>query len=337
MNNSIHFLSRLFLASLFIAFSASCSKDDDDEKNGGGTNTQNPNRYRQEIFSSTTRTNVAYTADGDLTMDIFRPVDDNNRSRPVILFAHSGSFFDGARNSQEMLRLCESFAKRGYVTVNLDYRLGSGIQVLNDSIQMLEVIVRGAHDMKAAVRFLRKTFSENNTYGIDTSKIVIGGSGAGATLALHTGFMNNQQVVPLHIAQILLAEGGLHGLRGHLGFSNKVHGVINLAGGINSLDFIEFGGPAVISIHGNQDDNFPYFCGKVFESFPPTTTRLRLCGGGRVVSRASSLQIPSKLMSIDGAGHRPWVNSSGVPQPLMDEVIDEISDFLYTNIITGGE
>ncbi|TVQ77098.1 MAG: alpha/beta hydrolase [Flavobacteriales bacterium] len=322
-------MASLMLISTFIG----CSKDDDAKTTPTPT-PDNPVRYKEPVFTSTTKTSVNFTDNNDLSMDIYRPSGDENRSRPVIIFAHAGSFFDGSKSSQEAQRFCEDFAKRGYVTVNIDYRLGSGIQVLNDSIQMLEVIVRGTHDMKAAVRFMRKSFADNNTYGIDTSRIVVAGSGAGSTIALHTAYMNNQQALPLHIAQILLAEGGLHGLRGNITFSNKVHGCINLAGGINSLSFVEFGGPVLFSAQGTLDDNFPYTCGRVFESFPPTTNRLNLCGAGSLANRAASVQLEHRLSSIDGAGHRPWVNSSGVPMPLFNEVVGEITDFLFDNIIT---
>ncbi len=311
----------------------SCSRDDDDESSS--EQPDSPARYISPVFSSVTTTSVNFIDGDNLSMDIYRPQGDENRSRPVILYAHAGSFFDGSKASQEAQRFCEDFAKRGYVTVNIEYRLGSGIQILNDSIEMMSVIVRGVHDMKAALRFMRRSFENNNTYGIDTSRIIVAGSGAGATIALHTAFMNNQQVIPLHIAQILLAEGGLHGLRGNQNYSNRSHACVNLAGGLNNLSFMEANGPVLFSAQGSQDDNFPFLCGKVFESFPPTTDRLRLCGARALEMQAESLQIPNGILRFQGESHRPWVDGSSRPNARFDDVVDSVSVFLFDNLINN--
>ena len=61
----------------------------------------------------------------NLTMDIYTPICDdiNHISRkPLLIWIHGGAFLAGDKN--EMTNLCKQFAKRGYVTATINYRLG---------------------------------------------------------------------------------------------------------------------------------------------------------------------------------------------------------------------
>mgnify|MGYP001268146392 FL=1 len=76
-------------------------------------------RFIDEIFSEVTVTpDIVYgnapdlpflflfewnTNDIDLHMDIYEPEGDTMDDRPVIIFAHSGSFFLGSKDAQDML------------------------------------------------------------------------------------------------------------------------------------------------------------------------------------------------------------------------------------------
>ena len=46
-------------------------------------------------------------------MDVYTPDGDTYTERPLIIFAHGGSFYAGDKNNPTMVSLCESFAKRG--------------------------------------------------------------------------------------------------------------------------------------------------------------------------------------------------------------------------------
>jgi len=97
-------------------------------------------RYLDEVFESVVKTeNVVYgnapdlpflfwfewnTYDIDLEMDIYEPVGDTLTNRPVIIFAHTGSFFSGHNETDDMVDLAISAAKRGYVAISINYRLG---------------------------------------------------------------------------------------------------------------------------------------------------------------------------------------------------------------------
>ena len=95
-------------------------------------------RYENEIFDEVSKTIVEYTdvydwsaLDSGLDMDIYQPVGDTVTNRPVLIFAHGGVYVAGNKNNPPMVSLCEAFAKRGYVTASIQYRLTSSLSLLS--------------------------------------------------------------------------------------------------------------------------------------------------------------------------------------------------------------
>ena len=97
-----------------------------------------PVRYLDEVFENVTITeDVVYgnapdlpfiflfewnTYDIDLDMDIYEPEGDTETHRPVIIFIHTGAFFSGTNELDDVVALSISAAKRGYVAVSINYR-----------------------------------------------------------------------------------------------------------------------------------------------------------------------------------------------------------------------
>ena len=120
-----------------------------------------------------------------LRMDVYEPTGDALALRPVVICAFGGSFVGGAR--ADVAPICTDFAKRGYVAVANDYRVGF---FLPNQTTTTRAVMRGAHDMRACVRYLRKSVAElGNPYGIDTTRIFIGGVSAGAISAVHAMYL----------------------------------------------------------------------------------------------------------------------------------------------------
>ena len=146
-------------------------------------------RYESEIFNEVNKTIVEYTDvydwsvfDSGLDMDIYQPSNDTTTNRPLLIFAHGGTFVAGNKNNPTMVSLCEAFAKRGYVTASIQYRLTSALNLLLPNAYDIfsQTVLNAVSDMKAAVRFFRKDFFENgNTYGINPNQIFVGGNSAG--------------------------------------------------------------------------------------------------------------------------------------------------------------
>ena len=100
-------------------------------------------RYVDEVFDSVDITqDVVYgnapdlpfwfwvesnTEDIDLDMDIYEPAGDTLEKRPAIVFIHTGAFFSGHNELDDVVDLSIASAKRGYVAVNINYRLGLNI------------------------------------------------------------------------------------------------------------------------------------------------------------------------------------------------------------------
>ena len=122
-------------------------------------------RYLDEVFDEVTKTeDVIYgnapdlpfwfwvesnTVDIDLDMDIYEPVGDTLTNRPVIIFAHTGSFFSGHNELEDVVDLSISAAKRGYVAISINYRLGLNII---STYSGERAVYRAVQDGGAAIR-----------------------------------------------------------------------------------------------------------------------------------------------------------------------------------------
>lgn len=92
-----------------------------------------------------------------------------------------GSFVGGTRNDAVMTRLCQEFARRGYVTATASYRLGVSIGITNPlDAEFAKAAIRATQDAKAAVRFLRRSVVEG----------VTGQSGLNPLGLIPTGFLS---------------------------------------------------------------------------------------------------------------------------------------------------
>ena len=189
-----------------------------------GLNANAQTRYIDNMFDSVTVTsNVAYgqnisilpllqglpPAMDTLLCDIYEPKNDTLTDRPVIVLIHTGSFLPpvlngqatGSKNDNSIVENCMRWAKKGYVAVAMTYRQGWNPTSPSQAVRtatILQAAYRGIHDTKAMVRYLRKTVAEDgNSYGIDDSKIVVGGQGTGAYLSM--GYITLDTVSELFI------------------------------------------------------------------------------------------------------------------------------------------
>lgn len=300
-------------------------------------------RYYNQIFSTTTSTvpygnALLYNGnDTTLLMDVYQPSGDNFAHRPLMVFAFGGSFMSGVRQSPDLVTLCTYFSQRGYVCVSIDYRLG--MPDGSDSSE-LQAVFRGVQDMKAAVRFFYKDAWTVNQYRIDTNEIFIGGSSAGAFIALNYAYFKQDtfsKPPPSFAAPAITAIGGVDGNSGSPGYSQKVKGVIDLSGAIADTVWIMPGDPMLVGEHGTQDSTVMCW----FDStFATTHTRSSLFGGGDIKNRMSHITFNDSMYLFQGAGHVPFIlpkNASlgaiaAVPL-YMDSTERLIRDFLYKNVI----
>ena len=286
-------------------------------------------RYYQPIFPAVTVTpdvpyGSAVTFSGatqTLLMDIYQPTGDTEAQRPVIIFAHQGGFVTGTRTDRYMVDVCTRFARLGYVTASIEYRLGfafTGLAAPADTPQVARAAIRGMQDMRAAVRFFRKDAATTNTYRVRPDYIVVGGSSAGGFIALQVGYLDKASEVPTYVD--LASLGGIEGQSGNPEYSSAILAVLNLSGATESPSVIEAGNAPLLSVHGTVDRTVPYLQGRVGSVLPPKY----VYGSGRLHPRAAALGIRNTLVTLRGAGHVPFENNAAYA----DTTFRAIRDFL---------
>lgn len=303
---------------------------------------QCPNgRYYDKIFpqsSSTVTFGNAMKFDStfvDLQIDIYQPTGDNFAHRPLIVLAFPGSFTAGIRQSPDIVQLCDEFTKRGYVCASIDYRLGFEGGSDCDTNQF-KALMRGVQDMKAAVRYFYKDAQTTNTFRIDTNQIFIGGSSAGAFIALNYAYGKLDTLSrtdPAWARPALDSLGGPEGNSGNPGYSSAVKGVIDLCGGIADTVWMMPTDPIIVGVHGTADATVSCYYDSVYASTHPESL---LFGGGDIKNRLDHINLNHSFYLFQGADHVPYI----LPIPLippastyMDSTVRIIRDFLAPNTV----
>ena len=278
-------------------------------------------RYETDIFNSVTKTTINYSdiyLDNEHTMDIYIPDGDTATNRPVIIYMHGGSFYAGDKSSIDCVDFCETMARRGYVTASLNYRLASNIVgFLTSNETQYETVLKAVYDAKAAVRYFRKEYTNGNQYGIDPNTIFAGGYSAGGVIAIHQAYIDNISDLPFistdnngssfNVQLIANNIGGTYGIEGdagNYGFSSKINCVINFAGGINNINWMDDNDEPLVSIQGTDDQIVGYACSPALNN--PLV--LDLCGASEMHPQADLVGIINEKLIFNGDDHS-WASN----------------------------
>ncbi|MBS1546125.1 MAG: carboxylesterase family protein [Bacteroidetes bacterium] len=232
-----------------------------------------------------------------LRMDIYAPANDALQDRPVVVVAFGGSFVQGDRG--DVAPLCSQLARMGYVAVAPDYRVGFFFP--NTSTTM-HAVQRCVHDLKAAIRFLRKSVAENNNpYGIDPDRIIISGVSAGAIGALHLTYMNDPAELPAPLVADSAALGGMEGLSGNPGYSSVPMACVSLSGALMDTTWIHPGDQHFAGIHETGDGIVPCYTEQAYAlGFP---TGIVVSGDHDISLRMDHIGLPHCYLEYPGTGH----------------------------------
>lgn len=255
-------------------------------------------------------------------MDIYQPAGDTLTQRPLIIFAHGGSFVAGDKTNTDQVNLCTHFAKRGYVTATMNYRMG--MFPINASTAT-DAVYRAVQDMKAAIRFFRKDAATTNAYNIDPNVIFIGGTSAGAFTALHTAYMNTYAELPATIDTAAL--GDLEGNSGNPGYSSEVNAVINLCGALGESSWIVPGDIPLCSMHGTADGTVPYSSQMLY--LFGLVPIMVVDGSYAIHNYINTFNHPATMYTWFGADHVPYDGGSASAIAYLDTTLRFISNFLY--------
>jgi len=283
-------------------------------------------RYLDDVFSAVTVTSdVTYATNisilpmlqglppgpATLKCDIYEPTGDNIENRPVIILVHTGSFLPPVLNGQptgsktdlSIVEQCTRWAKKGYVAIAMDNRLGWNPTSTDQDVRtssLLQAAYRGIQDAKAMVRYMRMTEATGNPHGIDPNKFVLGGQGTGAYISLGYAtlddpatelmlpkFINFNTTPPspyvyppffgnpdgtdsawLPAAASPTGQDELWNIPNNPAYSNDVNMVFNLGGALADISWLQAGDVPMVSFHCEKDPYAPIDTGDVIV---PTT------------------------------------------------------------------
>ena len=275
-------------------------------------------RYHSIVFpgSPTVVSNVIYGNNTDylgnnyvLKLDVYKPACDTVTRRPLIVFAHGGSFVSGDKADASYAATATALAQLGYVVASINYRLGFP-QSQNDPQSLYgfnSAIMRGVHDGRAAVRFLRNDALTANTYGIDPTKIFFGGVSAGGIIALHLAYQNTQAEQNMNCNNQPGAEGtSIEGTSNGAGspinsVSSAVTAIISISGGIRDLNWITTNDIPCMLAHGTNDQTVPYGSGY----FVPQFQLFAINGSSVIDTRCTTTGTTHCFKPMYGQDHIP--------------------------------
>ena len=167
--------------------------------------------------------------------------------RPCMIFAFGGGFVRGERDHEYYSIYFDRLAREGIVVVSIDYRLGlRNLQPDGGMIAMISIFDNAVNiaveDMYAATNYV---IDNAEAWMVDTSKIMISGSSAGAITAVQAEWMRCNGA---ERAEVLPADF-------------RYAGVVSCAGAIFSVKgkpkFKSAPAPMLL-FHGTSDSNVPY-------------------------------------------------------------------------------
>ena len=200
-----------------------------------------------------------------LYMDIYKPIGDENESRPLILWYYGGGFSGGQKEG--MADVCQLYASRGYVAVAANYRLGFETPLLltypyaYDSSELIRANYRAMQDAKGTIRYLKSRAAIDSS---DVNNFFAGGFSAGGFTALAAAFWDKESEKPLDCGEIDPANnsipasprpdlGSIDGTL-HLGLGDSdLKGVVNVFGGVIMPEILDEVGSAVYMYHQTDD------------------------------------------------------------------------------------
>ena len=306
-------------------------------------------RYVDSLFTATRHADIEYGQNVDnqdslwhLLMDVYEPTSDTAQLRPIIFFVHGGSFIGGDRNDQSLNKTAQFFTKKGYVTANIEYRLEQSrlaTAYLNfaDANNWYRAITRATQDLKAAIRYIKKDVATNgNQYKVDTTKIFIYGSSAGAITALHTAYLDDTAEMRNSVFKSSYrALGGLDGNSGNPGYSlSGIKAIISCSGAIQSPDWLSNNTDiAYLAFHNTIDPVVPFDIG----CFDVVACWLGYFNGGnKIYPKTRSLGMKSEFYPINSVGHpSDQVSDTATHRLVWEKTTSFLYSILNPSIVTS--
>ncbi len=306
------------------------------------------NNYTYDILSG-----EAGLMKEDLTLDIYYPaVEDTVRNRPLIIWAHGGSFLGGTKDDADIVYFCNEYAKRGFVCASINYRIGYELPL--DSVAAVRTVYRALQDGRAAVRYMRSVASD---YGIDKDRVYFGGTSAGAFIALNMAYLNLPEEVPSYVdtsahddlnTDPRFGLDGIEGTTNSIAESSTIHGIINYCGATKVTSWMDdeySHSMPLISMHGTNDSTVPYGTRIIYLNdltpIPPQVPLpiVQVQGSYDIDRHAKAQGYTSRFYTWYGADHVPYINfnSDSASKAYMDTLMSFTVKHVYQDFLGLGE
>jgi len=238
-----------------------------------------------------------------LKMDVYSS-QDLRIKQPCVLFLFGGGFIEGERDSETYAPYFKELLKHNYKVVSIDYRLGlKGVKTLNalHTKPLKNAIDTAIVDLYDATAYLIK---HKKDLGIDTSKIIISGTSAGAITVLQADWEKRNHTVLTHT----------------LPKAFQYAGVISFSGAIlsykGSPSYLIDPAPTML-FHGTEDKLVVYDKRRFFN--------IGFFGSNYLAQQFRKNKYPYYFQRVQGMGHEVAVLS-------MTENLNDIIWFLDTYV-----
>jgi acetyl esterase/lipase len=252
-----------------------------------------------------------FNVDGhSLKLDLFVPRQPKGPV-PALVFIHGGGWVKGDR--KDYLPYNVEFAKKGYVTATISYRL-IGVSPYPACVK----------DVKCAIKFLRQNAAQ---YSIDPDRIVAIGGSAGGHLSMMLGYAPNapefdqgcypgvsdavQAVVDLYGPTDLTATFAQHNPTANNFIGKSFEAAPELYSQASPITWLNAGDPPTLIFQGTIDSTVP------------------ASQSDLLASKLKSLGIPYEYEKYEG-----WPHTMDLAQPVYDRTTFVIARFLEKHV--GG-
>ncbi len=270
------------------------------------------------LFSQSKMTTYTYAIKGKdtLKIDVYTPNKmKKNDSVPVMLWMHGGGFIGGNRDYPSEVKLAELAAEKGYLGISMSYRLTrkgqlTGFGCEAPKAEKLSTFKSAAIDFMDAAKFIH---DNKVLLGADITRIIAGGSSAGAEGMLNAVYMREYFIDDLKKYE-------------HVNFA----GVFSLAGAMVNADYVTKAN-AVPSVffHGTADNLVPFASASHHKCKPEKKGYLILDGSATIVDKLIELEIPYYFHKVIGGKHE----LSSIPFDQLDEVFNYFNQTIFNREI----
>lgn len=258
-----------------------------------------------------TRTTLHYATNDntELYLDRYMLAEMPETPRPCMIFAFGGGFVGGKRDQDYYTTYFTRLAEAGYVVLSIDYRLGlknlpSDINIVGMIEAMVNAVTIAVEDIYSATNYAIANAEE---WMIDTNKIMISGSSAGAITAVQAEWLRcngapEAEVLPeeFRYAAVVSCAGAIFSTNGKPKFEDK---------------------PApMLLFHGTSDSNVPYNHASIFG--------IGYYGSEYIAKQLDKLDAPYYFYSAE------YVDHSLAGTPLFEQC-DLILQFINDYVIEG--